>query len=84
MHKTDSIASSRPELRRRRAIRALPLPDQAAPARTVGEREICRLEEVAAEKVNDTANKLLDFLRLQGKASRTEIVKVCFKGGTCQ
>lgn len=38
------------------------------------------LDEVATEQVNDTANELMAFLKMQGKASRTELVKVCFKG----
>ena len=38
------------------------------------------LDEVATEIVNETAADLMEFLKLQGKASRTELVKVCFKG----
>ncbi|PJC20465.1 MAG: hypothetical protein CO065_05515 [Comamonadaceae bacterium CG_4_9_14_0_8_um_filter_57_21] len=37
------------------------------------------LDEVATEQVNETAAELLAFLKLQGKASRTELVRVCFK-----
>lgn len=38
------------------------------------------LDEVAVEQVNDTANELMAFLKMHGKASRTELIKVCFKG----
>jgi len=38
------------------------------------------LDEVATEQINETAAELMAFLKMQGKASRTELVKVCFKG----
>ena len=38
------------------------------------------LDEVATEQVNETASELMAFLKMQVKASRTELVKVCFKG----
>jgi hypothetical protein len=40
------------------------------------------LEEVKTEQVNKTAAELMAFLKLQGKASRTEISTVCFRGHT--
>jgi hypothetical protein len=40
------------------------------------------LDEVGTEQVNETANELMAFLKLQGKASRTELMKVCFKNHT--
>ena len=38
------------------------------------------LDEVAVEQVNETASELVGFLKMQGKASRTELIKVCFQG----
>jgi hypothetical protein len=38
------------------------------------------LDEVATAQVNETAADLIAFLKMHGKASRTELVKVCFKG----
>jgi hypothetical protein len=38
------------------------------------------LDEVRTAQVNETAAELIDFLKLQGKVSRTELIKVCFKG----
>ena len=38
------------------------------------------LDEVDTEIVNETAAELIKFLKLQDKASRTEISKGCFKG----
>lgn len=37
-------------------------------------------DEVAVEETNDTAIKIVEFLKVNAKASRTELTTVCFQG----
>jgi hypothetical protein len=38
------------------------------------------LDEVATKLVNDAGDQLVDYLKIHGKASRSEIGRLCFKG----